>query len=175
MNSQLIYTTGANHPANLNEWLSCSTSLTDKLQAIIGKVELKVLNQQWTDVDWFVRHMLHVDDQSIFLREILMNGCEHHYWYARTIIPQSCYQIDPEFFRRLENESMRNLIFDGQRVKRGLQQCYSISEFNIEYHWVKKYLPFINATLWLRLVQYQLDDKEHFYLYEILLPDLERV
>jgi chorismate-pyruvate lyase len=175
MNSQLIYTADANNPANLNDWLSCSTSLTDKLQAIIGKVELQILSQQWTNADWFDRFVLHIQEQSIFLREILMNGYEHNYWYARTIIPESCYQIDPEFFSRLEKESIRNLIFGEQRVKRYLQKYYSINEYNIEYHWVKKHLPLINSTLWLRLTQYQFDEKGDFYLYEILLPDLERV
>lgn len=173
MSKAFYYNSAIERPPLLNDWLECSTSLTDKLQSYIGEITLTVENQEWITPKWFERYFFNIQNESILLREIIMRGCEKTYWYARSLIPLSCYQLDRVFFNRLESESIRNLIFGEQRVSRYSIKCYPINRFNIEYHWVEQYIPIIETTLWVRLSDYVLDNKEHFYLFEILFPELE--
>lgn len=95
------------------------------------------------------------------------------YWYARSVIPQSCYALKPEFFNRLENESIRNLIFDESSVRRLPILCYPVDQLNLEFHWVKKYIGSEYSQMWVRFTELVFQEKSSFYLVEILLPELE--
>ncbi|WP_241480299.1 chorismate--pyruvate lyase family protein [Legionella norrlandica] len=156
----------------LNNWLEYQGSLTDKLKAIRGSIELELLSQSWTSPKWWDRHVLHIKDENIFQREIIMKNSGIAYWYARSIIPQTCYDLSPEFFNRLKHESIRNLIFGESRVRRLPMLCYPVDQLNLEFHWVKKYIGSIQAPLWVRLIELVFLEKSSFYLTEILLPEL---
>ncbi|MDI1352334.1 MAG: chorismate lyase [bacterium] len=160
---------------NLKEWLEHDASLTDKLQAIKGNIQLIVLLQEWTHADWWDLYMLQIEQAPVYKREILMSSDSVNYWYAKTIIPKKCFDLNPDFFKRLEHESIRNLIFDEPNVSRINMINYSIDKQSIEYYWVKKVFKLCHETLWVRLAEFSLLQTESFFVIEILFPELENL
>lgn len=162
-------------PDSLREWIDHPESLTDKLQEAIGSFDLELLFQNWVKPNWWDKFLLQAEDDRVFMREIIMKDKGVVYWYARSLIPQKCYNRDPLFFKRLEHESIRNLIFGESRVERLNMISYPVNQQNIEFYWVKKYLSLMKETLWVRFAEYLFEGVEPFYLIEILLPELESV
>lgn len=159
----------------LSSWIKHQDPLTDKLQAFTGTTELHVLVQQWQATSWWDKYVLLIQDEQIFQREIIMKSQDKAYWYARTIIPESCYQVQPDFFKRLEHESIRSLIFDNQEVERVTFSNYPINQSCLEFHWIKYYLPYVEGILWVRVSELLFLNTHSFYLLEILLPELEQL
>lgn len=175
INSQPIFFTETQDPDFLREWREHNGSLTDKLHAARGSTDLDLVFQNWCNLNWWERYFLNINDNRVFLREIIMKNAGIEYWYARTIIPQQCYDLNTNFFKRLEHESIRNLIFGETSVKRLNMICYPVNSENIEYHWVKHYIKAIQGSLWVRLAEYSVQSSESFFLIEILLPELESI
>ena len=175
INIQSILTIKAQASESLTNWLHYQSSLTDKLQNITGDAHLELMSQQWISTDWWGKNFLQIQDEMVFQREIIMKSYDVAYWYARSIIPQKCYNQDPFFFDRLKNESIKNLIFGNNRVKRIHWFTYPIDQQAIEFHWVKKYINSVKEVLWVRLTEFCFQDHHSFYLIEILLPEIEKI
>ncbi|MFT4058254.1 MAG: chorismate lyase [Legionella sp.] len=172
INTHLIYSLKASCSKQFLEWVNYQDSLTDKLRKAKGDAHLELITQQWITTDLWSKSLLDVHDVSVFQREIIMKGYGVPYWYARSIIPQKCYDLEPEFFKRLEKESIRNLIFDEPRVRRINAINYPIDDQCVEFYWVKKYIDDIHGTLWVRIAEFLFQQQESFYLIEIMLPEL---
>ena len=173
-NSPILF--AQTHDSNfLIDWREHQYSLTDKLKEAKGATQLQLISQSWIQPTWWDTYLLKIKDELIFQREIFMMHLEVEYWYARSIIPEKCYKINPEFFKRLEKESIKNLIFNSDQVQRTHIMTYPIDSQCIEYSWVKKYLKNVNGILWVRLAEYSFENREAFHLIEILLPALENV
>ncbi|MBA2649953.1 MAG: chorismate lyase [Legionella sp.] len=155
----------------LSTWINHQHSLTDKLQAIHPDIVLKRMSQEWTKPSWWDTHHLKIYTDALFQREVILYSQNIAYWYAKTIIPKPCYDLNPAFFNRLERESLRNLIFDGQEVHRVHRSAYLINDTCIEFYWVKKYFPQITQDLWVRFSEYSYKELS-FYLLEMLFPEL---
>lgn len=168
-------TTSTEEPSKLRPWLHHSHSLTDKLRELKGSVELTVLSQEWSPPSWWDQYILAIRDSLVFQRTILMKSQQIAYWFARSIIPKSSYDLDVAFFKRLERESIRNLIFESDEVHRSHFTIYPIDSQSIEFQWVNQYLPDLEGPLWVRFAHYSYRQKASFYLLEILLPSLENV
>ena len=173
INKQFVPVTEAHSSAQLSEWINAQDSLTERLKRSTGEAQLELLNQQWVTPDQWDRHLLQIDDPLIFERNIIMKSQGIVYWYARSIIPQKCYDLDPLFFNRLQKESIKNLIFDEVNVQRINFITYPANDQCPEFHWVKKYINVVHGILWVRLAEFLFQQKESFYLVEILLPALE--
>lgn len=173
INSNSILSTDIKESKLLSEWLNHKNSLTDKLLSAKGSVDLELLSQKWVKPTWWDNYLLPIKSDLLFQREIMMRSQNIDYWYARTIIPQQCYSLNPKFFYRLEHESIRNLIFGNEDVERVNMACYTIDKQCIEFHWVKKYINTLKGTLWVRFAEFSFQRLESFYLMEILLPELE--
>lgn len=173
INNQPIFIANPHKDDSLRDWREYAHSLTDKLQKVKGSTQLTLMSQKWTQPCWWDKYLLQIRDAQIFEREILMKHQDTAFWYARTIIPQKCYNVDPDFFKRLEKESIRNLIFDNPNVHRVTLLNYPIDKQCIEYHWAKRYLEQLDGVIWVRLAEYSFNELESFYLAELLLPELE--
>lgn len=160
---------------SLKEWREYEFSLTEKLEKIAGTTQLVLLSQAWQKISWWDRYLLNLQDHFVFSREIFIRSNEKEYWYARTLIPQKCYDLNPSFFQRLERESVKNLIFGEESVVRLKRVSYRIDAQCIEFHWVSKYLNLASLPLWVRFTEYLFQKTESFYLIEILLPELENL
>lgn len=175
INTHSIFAISAQVSEQLSEWLNYQDSLTDKLQQIKDDAHVELISQCWMNTDWWDKHFLQIQDNLIFQREIIMKSHNITYWYARSIIPKKCYDLDPAFFGRLENESIKNLIFNEDRVYRVQSINYPIDQHCLEYHWVKRNLGSVGGVLWVRLAEFLFQQKEPFYLAEIMLPELESI
>lgn len=190
INNNPLLVADSKKPISLSDWINHQNSLTDKLLASKGSIDLELLSQEWTTPTWWDKYLLQINlicdvedregeviksQQLVFQREILMRSENIAYWYARTIIPQKCYDLNPDFFGRLEKESIRNLIFGNHEVHRVLMTGYPIDKQCIEFYWVKKYINTIKGTLWVRFGEFSYHHMESFYLMEILLPELENL
>lgn len=175
INSQPIFFAETKDPEFLKDWREHQHSLTDKLKVAKGSTQLKLISQSWIKPTWWDRYLLQINDELIFQREIMMRHHGIDYWYARTIIPQKCYNLNPDFFKRLEKESIRNLIFDEDKVHRVHMINYPIDKQCIEFNWVKKHLNMVHGMLWVRLAEFSFQHLESFYIAELLLPELESV
>lgn len=175
INSQPLFIADAKDPHFLKKWRECEESLTDKLKNATGSADLELVFQNWIKSTWWDNNILQIRNDRIFLREIIMKNRGVDCWYARTIIPQRCFNLNTDFFKRLEQESIRNLIFGESKVQRLNMICYPVNGGCIEYYWVKKYIKSMPELLWVRLAEYSFLNKEHFYLIEILLPELESI
>jgi chorismate lyase len=156
-------------------WAEHQHSLTDKLVQLKGSSQLEVLFQNWIKPNWWDTYFLQINDELIYQREIIMRHNHTEYWYARTVIPETCYEAAPEFFDRLNSESIKNLIFGESQVSCSNRICYPVDEQCLEFYWVKKYMSDTKGTLWCRLAEYQFQHKASFYLMELLLPELGTV
>ena len=170
-----IFTVKTNDSSSLRNWVEYPYSLTDRLKDALGHAQLEIISQKWMNPTWWDKYLLKINDQLIFQREILMKHQESTYWYARTIIPEQCYNVSPDFFNRLKKESIRDLIFDNNLVTRTNMTSYSINNQCIELCWAKKHIKDIHHPLWVRLAEYSFLGKGVFFLVELLLPELENV
>lgn len=175
INTSSIFSLNAECSEQLKEWLEHQDSLTDKLQHIKGNACIQLINQGWVHTDWWGKNLLQIKDKLLFQREILMMSHDIACWYARTIIPQKCYDRDPLFFDRLKSESIKNLIFGEDKVLRVHWVNYPIDNQCIEFYWVQKIIDGVKGTLWVKLAEFSFLESESFYLIEIMLPELERV
>lgn len=158
---------------SLKEWRDYQDSLTDKLYAKTGSAQLELLSQDWIQSTWWDTYFLKLNDSNLFQREIIMNSNSLRYWYARTIIPYSCFSLDPAFFKRLESEPIKNLIFSEPRVQRLQLLNYPIDNQCIEFHWLKEQQSSMNKNpIWVRLAQYLFQKQHSFYIAELLFPEL---
>ncbi|MGL5742496.1 MAG: chorismate--pyruvate lyase family protein [Legionella sp.] len=173
INIHSIVQVNAQRSSRLLEWLEHQASLTDKLKQTNGDAQLELLSQNWVNADWWDKNVLQIQDERVFCREIMMKSHGIPYWYAMSIIPQQCYDLDPSFFDRLKNESIKNLIFDENRVQRTHSLSYPLDNQCIEFYWVQKHIPSVAGILWARLAEFVFQEKESFYLIELILPEIE--
>lgn len=161
-------------PSNqLKQWLDCDSPITDRLSELTGDAHLELLSQQWVNASWWDCYALDIKDSQVFQREILMKSHDIPYWYARTMIPNSCYALDPDFFKRLNKESIRHLIFNQKQVRKVSKLVYPIDTRCIEFYWLKKYISDKDGILWVRIHEFEIHKKASFYLIELLFPELE--
>lgn len=172
INTHLVYPLTEGCPKQFLEWIDYKHSLTDKLRAVSGDAQIELLAQQWTRTDSWSRNFLNIRDKSVFQRDIIMKSHNKPYWYARTIIPQQCYDLDTVFFNRLRKESIRNLIFESESVKRINLINYPVNNQCVEFFWVRKYIATVTGVLWVRIAEFLFMEKAFFYLVEVMLPDL---
>jgi chorismate--pyruvate lyase len=163
----------ARPPKSLEAWLTHESVLSDKLRAMRGEAKLLRLTQQWVWSSWWEKQVLSLDKSMLLLREIIMQSQGEPCWYARTFIPQQCYDSSPALFARLDTEPLGNLIFHTEGVKRHFLGHYAIDSSCIEYYWVKKHIPSLPERLWVRFSEVKVNETASFYLIEILLPALE--
>lgn len=161
-------------PSNqLKQWLDCDNPITDKLVELTGDAHLERLSQQWVKATWWDHYALNIKDPHVFQRQILMRSHKRPYWYARTIIPQSTYALDPDFFDRLNKESIRHLIFNQKQVRKVNKLIYPIDNRCLEFYWLKKHVSDKEGILWVRVHEFEIHKKASFYLIELLFPELE--
>lgn len=173
INGHKLLNLNIKEPQALSPWIHHKESLTDKLQAEKGHAKLELLQQGFQRPDWWAINLLMLTDTLVYQREIMMRSHGLACWYARTIIPASCYQFGKAFFQRLEQESVRNLIFDNADVHKVQKLSYSIDASCQEFYWVKKYIPNLEGNLWVRYSELSYKNFASFYLLELLLPGLE--
>lgn len=175
INTDSLFVINAQCSEQLSEWLNNQAALTDRLQKIKGEVQLELISQQWLHLDWWDKYVLQIQDEYVFKRDIFMKSQGVPYWFARSIIPKKCFNLDPVYFDRLKNESIKNLIFGSNRVERINGTIYPIDHHCIEFYWVKKHISTIKGILWVRMTEFSFEKSESFYIAEIMLPELERV
>ena len=149
-------------------WLTHDTSLTAKLKKVSGEASLSLLSAKWSVPDWWDKMVLKIRDERVYRREILMSSASMPCWYARTLIPESCYHLDQVFFNRLKQESLNHLIFDEDKVQRTSLFHYFINEHCIETHWLPDHFLTDPTPLWLRFSEFNFMNKATFYLCEVL-------
>lgn len=158
--------------AILLPWLTHSDSLTEKLKAEAGCVDLQVLRQSWAKTSWWEANVLTVDEPDIFCREVLISSHNNPCWYAKSMIPLSTYQANKSLFEKLSSQPLGELIFNNPNIIRTQLIYYSIKEECSEYHWLSQNVHIGHQLLWARLAAYEVNKKYPFYLLEILLPGI---
>lgn len=160
----------------LSPWLQPNTHpQTDFLKELSGDATLKLIQQDFYQTNSWERLLLNIADPQTFRREIIMYSHEKPCWYARTIIPESCFHHDTAFFEQLYTKTLTTLVYNQPKVRRQVFLSYGINEKCQEYHWVKKLNLPLTSPLWVRLSTFIFQEKAPFYLLEILLPDLMRL
>lgn len=152
-------------------WLTHEAPITEKLRELKGDAQINVLANDWQKTSWWDRHVLEIHQDKIFCREIMMHSHGIPCWYARTVIPESCYASEPDFFNRLEHEPLTNLVYNESRVKRRILRHYSIDEDSIEWHWLPSGLTLKDKRLWVRFAEFLFKGSERFYLSEVLFKE----
>ena len=155
-------------------WLVYEQSLTQKLKIAAGDARMEVLDQRWDVPDVWDKNVLNIENTNVMHREILMWAWDTPCWYARTIIPDTTWQDNITLFDRLKSEQLGQLIFNGTDIKRVSLTHYSILPSSIEYKWLHESMHQGAPTLWVRLSEFKVHDRDAFFLVEILLPGLLR-
>lgn len=158
----------------LMPWLTCETSLTNKLTLAAGDARLDVRAQHWEKPDEWDLTVLKLNAIEVMHREIAMWAFDVPCWYARTILPIATYNNNCQLFDRLKNESLGELIFNGNHIKRVSLNRYMISQSSHEYNWLHELAPNDASPLWMRLSEFTVTSGDSFFLAEILLPGLLR-
>jgi chorismate--pyruvate lyase len=163
----------SNLPVSLKPWMICQSSLTEKLKALSGEADIEVLAQHWRYTNEWEKQALHLEQQMVFHREIVMWSHDKPCWYARTIIPKATYAAGAPIFNRLATESLGALIFNEHAIKRVQLSHYPITQDSIEYDWLNPSWRTQALIFGVRLSTWMIDVNP-FFLIEILLPELER-
>jgi len=158
----------------LKIWLYYGLSLTEKLKSQSGEAELEVLNQNWSQPNWWDKYTLGLSEPLIH-RDILMFSRQIPCWFARTIIPSETFNTNRAIFDRLAEESLGSIVFNEPSIRRELMHNYAINDRCLEYHWLPESLKNIKTVLDVRLSIYTIAEKASFCLVEILLPGLMKV
>lgn len=164
--------TGSAIPEKLTPWLVYTQSLTDKLRQEAGDAELAVLSQNQIPASWWDRFVLQVEAQPVTQREILMSAYGKPCWYARTIIPDSTLTANELLFGRLKQESLGDILFGNDNIKRIAMINYVIDASCIEYYWLDSAMRGNSQSFWARLAMFEINETSPFFLIEILLPGL---
>lgn len=151
-------------PLVLYDWLMHQEAITEKLKAYSPSVKMTILSHDWRMAD----------EKRVMVRDIIMEAGASVCWFARTRIPQSTYQADPDFFGRLTQEPLSHLIYHEVRVVRQVMHTVSLSADHPVYQWVDASWHENEAVLWARFSTFYLDQIYPFYLIEIYLPGLIR-
>ena len=155
-------------------WLLYEDPLTERLQQNVKEARVQLIHQRWQAPDWWDTHVLQLNDDIVFHREILMCSGQEAYWYARTIIPKNTFLSDVCFFNRLQNESLSKLIFNEPKVQRIHLFHYPIDRQCIEYYWPEESLLENIDLLWARMSLLMFQETYPFFLVEMLFPTLMR-
>jgi chorismate lyase len=163
-------------PSYLLPWLTHQGALTPLLKVQSGKdPHIQCIQQGWTGLSWWDRQVLALEMGRIFRREIVMVVEEKACWYARTLIPEACYALDPNFFRRLESGPLTPLIFNEPKVLRQKLFYYPIDKYCLEYYWASRSGLALDNPAWVRFSSFLFLKSGVFYLIEIFLSDLKRI
>lgn len=167
--SQLLYPE-QEVPEGLQSWLNCDSAITPQLKAMTGDARLDILNQIWLPSDWWMQQLLGLERGTVtFGRDIVMWSQDTACWFARTLIPQACYELQPEFFNQLRTKSMATLLYNESRVQKTNRLIYPIDRHCLEYYWLPDHLR-PKQSLWMRVTQYQFLERGYLYLNELFLP-----
>ncbi|HVT62904.1 MAG TPA: chorismate lyase [Legionellaceae bacterium] len=161
-------------PAHLLPWLTHTTYLMQELKKKAGDAHLDILSQSWAITTDWDQHILHLDDELVLHRDVVILAYETPCWFARTILPATTYQTDELLFERLEREPLGNIIFNNTAIERVSLRYYPIDPSDAEYTWIPASIYQGQKKLWMRLSQFAVHHKTSFYLVEIFLPGLEK-
>ncbi|OGV51635.1 MAG: hypothetical protein A3F46_08370 [Legionellales bacterium RIFCSPHIGHO2_12_FULL_42_9] len=164
-------------PEKVIPWLCYEESLTEKLKKTTGDASIQVLGYGLQRPHSWEKRVLGIQEPLEFIREIVMYSHEARCWYARTIAPESTYQIHPDFFARLEKNALHVMLFQEELAVRKSMHCYGVGKKELEFSWVKRFVSPLdmnlsenNLPLWVRRCCFLIGGKEPFYLVEIFLP-----
>lgn len=179
----------ASAPPLLTSWLKEEGSLTDRLNQMTHAAQLHVVHQEWIRAGWWEKYVLHYQNGSLWQREILMLCHGHICWYAKTLVDESVFLRHRDFFSKVEQASLNQLLFREHKAHRQSKVLGSFTSDAVEFHWVKQALAQLTSntqqeqtasqtcfaddiTLWGRRSSFAIDAQSTFYLVEIFLPGL---
>lgn len=163
-------------PASLIPWLTYTESLTNKLHYIAGDAHMELCGQYWVNSGWWSTHVLGLVNLALMQREIVMYSKHIPCWYARTLIPDSTWQRNQDLLGRLDHRPLGRLIFDpANNIHRHWLKSYPINNQCLEFYWPQAKLTCNSSQLWMRLSQFNIGQRDPFFLAEILLPGLLEV
>lgn len=153
----------------LVDWLSCETSLTEKLFKLAGDARVELLRMAWeTAAPWEKKHF-EISESRLLKREVLITAHQKPCWYARTFIPESCFQLEPEFFQQLNHQPLSELIYSQEKVRRQALIYYPVLEGSVERSWLDDHsAEAVDGGVWARLASFRFKNQASFFLCELL-------
>lgn len=162
-------------PFFLQQWLDYPVSISDRLKNKSGKIRLEVLTHSWSYPLDIWDHIILQSTTLFFRREIIMWANQHACWYARTLIPQTTYEIHKKFFNDLDTKPLGELIWNNSAIQRTQMQQFCIEE-NQPEHLIFKKMGYNAPILWGRCSTFGIQSTTNplnFFLLEIFLPDIK--
>lgn len=151
----------ADTQVGLRSWLVYPHRLTERLIEVAGEASLQVLHQG--------------DVNQYWQREIMIMAHGEACWYARTLVPQSTYLDNQDFFDQLKTKSLGDLIYNSTMVQRRSLLHYPIGRTAQEFQWLPAAIQqTCHHALWVRSSSFMLREKDPFYLKELFLPAMQR-
>lgn len=173
----------ASAPSQLTAWLQEEGSLTDRLNQITHAAQLHVVQQAWIRAGWWEKYVLHCENSQFWQREIIMQSQSHICWYAKTLVEESVFLRHSDFFRKVEQASLNQLLFREYKARRQNKIYGCFTHETMEFHWVRKAVRSLglpdqlvrlndDMLLWGRRSCFAIDAQSSFYLLEVFLPGL---
>lgn len=177
-------------PSPLVPWLEEEGSLTDRLNQKTEDAKLRVIHQEWIRAGWWEKYVLHIQNCQLWQREIIMHSHGHICWYAKTLVEEKVFLRHHDFFKKVEQASLNQLLFREYKAQRQNKIYGKFNHDSSEFYWVKKALARLAeqnieeaenkkliqlddaVTLWGRCSCFTIDADSSFYLIEIFLPGL---
>ncbi len=110
-------------PPQIRDWLSETGSLTARLEAVVGNVQVQVLYQGSgrafpSEVQW----LRSAQDRCLWVREVILAGRHGPLVAARTVAPGETLRGEGVGFERLGDRPLGALLFSHPAVERGDSQ-----------------------------------------------------
>ncbi len=119
-------------PANIEDWLLTTDSLTQRVQSCCGKgFHLEILQHGWTRPQLNERRLLLMPDSAYALRREVVLCCSGTpLIFARTIIPNASLQGSGLRLSRLGRKPLGELLFRDHSVERSQWQLTHVAQDN---------------------------------------------
>jgi chorismate--pyruvate lyase len=116
------------------EWLLHSGSMSNRLRHQCQKVQIKVLNQQWSLSQRHEMQKLHLTKRiCIFIREVQI-FCDDALWmFARTVIPPLTYERYQIQFKELADGFLGDVLFTHPQLRRSEFELASLDPHCRDY------------------------------------------
>lgn len=106
-------------PPSVQDWLAESSSLTARLNAIAGPVQVEVLHQDWDrPFAGEAMRLKLLPGERVWTREVVLTGQGERLLLARTVVPAVTMAGVGEEFPRLGNRPLGELLFCRPDVRR---------------------------------------------------------
>ncbi|WP_301098753.1 chorismate lyase [Otariodibacter sp.] len=111
-------------PSNIADWLFYSASLTQKLQMVSSNISVEITQEDWQAVSLSKNFAKYPEEQTAWVREILLKGDSTPWIFAQTIFPQATIDNVAQVIPNLGETPIGLWLFPQEPIRQNLEWAF---------------------------------------------------